>query len=198
MPETSTSASSCGSCRISPAVNSGLGVSCSASETCGRKSEKRLPETVLLALELRGGTERIGEALGRALVVGREGDAHVAVVEDGVVGPVGPVDLVQGLGDQERPHAVAGQEGERGLEEVEPPERRELVQHEQEPGPGAARGDFGQRLGEPAGDLVEDQAHERPRARDVGGRHDQVERDRPLGRSSGRRCASPSRPCWRR
>ena len=38
--------------------------------------------------ELGGDPERIGESHGRTLVVGRERDANVAVVEDGVVGAV--------------------------------------------------------------------------------------------------------------
>jgi len=72
-------------------------------------------------------------ALGRALVVRGEGDPHMAVVEDGIVRAVGFLDLVQRLRDQERFQPVAGHEGERGLEEVEPPERRELVEHKEEP-----------------------------------------------------------------
>ena len=94
--------------------------------------------------------------------------------------PIGLVDLVQGLRHQERAHAVAGEEGQRRLEEVEPAERGELVEHQQEPS--ARRGAVGgQRLGEAASDLIEDQAHEGTRARDVGGWHHHVERDRPLG-----------------
>ena len=50
---------------------------------------------VALRPQFGRGAERVGDALGGALVVGREGDAHVAVVEDGVVGAVGLVDLVE-------------------------------------------------------------------------------------------------------
>ena len=116
-----------------PAVSSGRGVSCSDIDTCDSQAERRLAREVRLRAQLGGRAERIGQALGGALVVGREGDAHVAVVEDGVVVPVGPVDLVQGLRHQEGAHAVAGQEGQRRLEEVEPAERGELVEHQQEP-----------------------------------------------------------------
>ena len=58
--------------------------------------------------------------------------AHVAVVEDRVVRPVGLVDLVQGLRDQEGAQPVAGHEGERALEEVEAAERRKLIEHQQQ------------------------------------------------------------------
>ena len=45
--------------------------------------------------------ERVGDPLGGALVVGGEAHPHMAVVENGVVLPVGLLDLVQALGDQE-------------------------------------------------------------------------------------------------
>ena len=73
----------------------------------------------------------VRHALGRPLVVGGEAHAHMAIVEDRVVLAVGLLDLVQRLGDQEALQAVARHEGERALEEVEPAERRELVEHQQ-------------------------------------------------------------------
>ena len=33
--------------------------------------------------------ERIRDTLGRPLVIGREGDAHMTIVEDGIVGAIG-------------------------------------------------------------------------------------------------------------
>ena len=54
-------------------------------EMCDSQGDEPLARQVALRAQLGGGAERIGQALGRALVVGREGDAHVAVVEDGVV-----------------------------------------------------------------------------------------------------------------
>ena len=57
------------------------------------------------------------------------------------------------------------------------PERRELVEHQQQPVPPALGV---QLLGQAPADLVEDQAHQRLGAADVGGRHDEVERGRPL------------------
>src|SRR5690606_41310945 len=41
-------------------------------------------------------------------------------------------DLIEALGDEEGAHAVAGEEGEARLEEVEPPQRRELVEHHEQ------------------------------------------------------------------
>src|SRR5262249_1280097 len=49
-PETNTSASLEGSCRISPGVSKGRGDSCSAIATCDRKAERRRPETFFCAL----------------------------------------------------------------------------------------------------------------------------------------------------
>jgi hypothetical protein len=56
---------------------------------------------VLHRPHLGRGAERIRDALGGALVVGREAHADMAVVEDGVVRPVGLLDLVERLRDQE-------------------------------------------------------------------------------------------------
>ena len=44
--------------------------------------------------------QRLGNAFGRALVVGGEGHTHMAVVEDGMVLPVGLVYLVERLGNR--------------------------------------------------------------------------------------------------
>src|SRR3546814_4710063 len=66
------------------------------------------------------------------LVVGRKGNADVAVVEDRIMLAVSLLDLVQGLRDQESAHAVSGHEGEAGLEEIQTTERRELVEHRSE------------------------------------------------------------------
>jgi hypothetical protein len=43
--------------------------------------------------------ERVGDALGCAFVIGREGNAHMAIVEDGVVRPIRLLDLIERLGD---------------------------------------------------------------------------------------------------
>ncbi len=79
------------------------------------------------------GAERIGNPLGRPLVIGRERDPHMAIVEDRIGRAIGLFDLVQRLGDQEGLEAIACHIGERALEEVEPAEGREFVQHEQDP-----------------------------------------------------------------
>ena len=67
---------------------------CDTSRCATARARADGPAELRLRAQLGGGAERIGQALGRALVVGREGDAHVAVVEDGVVVAVGLVDLV--------------------------------------------------------------------------------------------------------
>src|SRR3546814_9891620 len=56
----------------------------------------------------------------------------MAVIENCVVFAIGLLDLVQTLGDEESAHAIAGHEGETGFEEVEPSERRKLVEHHQQ------------------------------------------------------------------
>ena len=60
-----------------------------------------VPGIVLHRAHFGRGAERIRDALGRALVVGGEGDADMAVVEDRVVRAVGLLDLVERLRDQE-------------------------------------------------------------------------------------------------
>src|ERR1700731_3574609 len=75
----------------------------------------------------------IGDAARRPFIVGREGDPDMAVVEYRIVRAVGFLDLIERLRDQKALEAVAGHEGERRLEKIEAPQRRELVQHEQQP-----------------------------------------------------------------
>src|SRR3546814_18947479 len=53
----------------------------------------------------------------------------MAVVEDRVVLAISLLDLVQALCDQEGTHAIAGEKGEDGLEEIQAAERGELVEH---------------------------------------------------------------------
>ena len=102
----------------------------------------------------------------------------MAVVEDRVVRTVGLLDLVQRLGDQEGLQPIASHEGQRAFEEIETAERREFVEHQQQAMPTGLRL---QVLGEPAADLVEDQAHQRLCAADVRRRHHQEEAHRPIG-----------------
>ena len=125
------------------------------------------------------GAERVRDALGGALVIGRERDPHMAIVENRVVLAIGLLDLVQRLCDQERAHAIARHERESGLEEVEPSERRKLVQHHQQLVPARTRTLLFEPLCQPAPDLVEHQPDERLGAADVGGRDDEVERNGP-------------------
>src|SRR3546814_20208489 len=105
----------------------------------------------------------------------------MAIVENAVVLAIGLLELVQRLGDQEGAHAVAGHEGQAGLEEVEPSERRKLVEHHEELMLGRPARLFGVELfGESAADLVEDQADQRLGPADVGGRDEKLERNRLL------------------
>src|SRR3546814_2516470 len=64
-------------------------------------------------------SERVRDALGRPLVIGRKGDADMAVVEDGVMLAVRLLNLVEALGDQKGSNAVTGHEGEAGFEEIQ-------------------------------------------------------------------------------
>src|SRR3546814_6213028 len=91
------------------------------------------------------------------------------------------LDLVQGLRDQESAHAVSGHEGEAGLEEIQTTERRELVEHHQELVFAALGAICLELLGQPAPDLVEDQAHERLGPRNVRWRNNYIERDGVVG-----------------
>src|SRR3546814_16288355 len=87
---------------------------------------------VALGAQLGRRAERIGNAFCRPLVVAAERDPDVAVVEDGVVLAISFGDLVEALRDQVGADAVAGHEGERRLEEIEPSERGELVERSEE------------------------------------------------------------------
>lgn len=53
---------------------------------------------VLHRAQLGGDAERVGDSLGRAFVVGREGDPDMAIVEYGVVGSVRLLDLDSMIG----------------------------------------------------------------------------------------------------
>ncbi len=77
-----------------------------------------MPGIILHRPHFCGGAERIRHPLGGAVVIGGEGDADVAVIEDRVVLAVSLLDLVEALRDQEPLDAVTGHEGQRGLEEV--------------------------------------------------------------------------------
>ncbi|CRX12436.1 hypothetical protein PAERUG_P64_East_of_England_6_01_14_03954 [Pseudomonas aeruginosa] len=95
--------------------------------------------------------------------------------------PIRLVDLVERLRDEEAADAVAGHEGQRRLEEVQPPECRELVEHQQQLVAAPDAVGAVERFGEATPDLVEDQANERLRPRNVRRRHHQVQRYRMLG-----------------
>ncbi len=80
---------------------------------------------------LGGSPKCVRHARGGALVVGGESNAHMAIVEYGIIGAIGFVDLIERLRDQKALDAVVSHEGERGLEEIETAERRKFVEHQQ-------------------------------------------------------------------
>ncbi|ABI76492.1 transcriptional regulator, MerR family [Hyphomonas neptunium ATCC 15444] len=106
---------------------------------------------------------QIVNPLGRALIIGRKGHAHMAIVQNSIVGTIRLLDLVQRLGNQERPDPIPRHERERRLEEIDPPQGRELVQHQEQLPP---RG-IGLLLGQPARNLVENKPHQGFGARDT-------------------------------
>lgn len=122
-----------------------------------------MPGVVLHRPHLGRRAERVGHPLRGALVIGREGDTDMAIVEDRVVLTVGLLDLVEGLGDQERLDPVARHEGELALEEIKPSERGELVEHEQH----AVAALSVQVFSQPPTDLIEHEPDQRLGARDI-------------------------------
>src|SRR3546814_6270706 len=88
--------------------------------------------------------------------------------------------LVEALRDQEGAHAIARHESQARLEEIEPPERGELVEHHQQPVLAVVGAIGVELLGQPPPDLVEHEAHERLGPRDVRRRDDEIERHRVL------------------
>ena len=91
-----------------------------------------VPRVVALRTQLSSRPQGLRDPLGRALVVGGECNAHMAVVEDRVIRAIGLVDLIERLRDQEGSQVVAGHEGQRRLEEVQPAQSRELIEHQQQ------------------------------------------------------------------
>src|SRR5258706_15833614 len=89
---------------------------------------KTMPGIVLHGAHLRRGPECIRYPLGRALIVGRERDANMAIVEDRMVRAIGAFELVQALRDQKTADTVPRHECELALKEVEATERRELIE----------------------------------------------------------------------
>ena len=85
MPETRTSSSFGGSCMTSPGVKQRSRGLLARDHEMAEPGREPVPGIVLHGAQLGRRAERIGDAPRRALVVGGEGDADVAVVEDGVV-----------------------------------------------------------------------------------------------------------------
>src|ERR1700710_1094096 len=133
-----------------------------------------MPGIVLHRAHLGRGPKRAGYPLGRALVVRRERDADVAVVEDRVVWPVGAFKLVEALSNQEAADAIACHEGKLAFKEVEPSESSELIEHQEQL---LSLSVDVQALGQSPPYLVQNKSQEGLRAGNVGWRYHQVERD---------------------
>ena len=121
--------------------------------------------------------------LGRFDLVRRVRDPDVAVRDDRLVPPVGLGELSEILDDEVRLDAVARQVRERRLQEVEPPQRGELVQHQEEPWTGLAPYPAAARvegLRKAASQLIEEQPQQRARPCDVRGRGREIETHGPV------------------
>ena len=118
------------------------------------------------------GSKGIRDTLGSPFIIGREAHPDMAVVENGVVLAISLLDLIERLGDQEALDPVARHEGQRAFEEVEPPERREFVEHHQD---ATATARVLQIFGQPSTDLVQHEPDQRLGAGDVRRRYDEVE-----------------------
>src|SRR6516164_11135533 len=123
-------------------------------------------------------SQRIRNTPRRPLVVGREANADVAIVEDRIVWTVGLLDLIERLGDQEALQPITRHERQCGLEEVEPAQSGKFVQHQQQPMPTLLSIEI---FRQATADLIEDQAYQWLGPTDIGRRHDQIQRGRSLG-----------------
>ena len=81
--------------------------------------------------------------------------------------PIRLVDLIERLRDEKAANAIARHEGQCRLEEVEPPERRELVKHQQQLVAALDAVGAIERFRQPSPDLIEDQADQRLRPRNI-------------------------------
>src|SRR5581483_1054604 len=100
-------------------------------------------------------------------VVGGEGDADAAVVDDGVRGAVSLLELVQALSDEQALDPITTNECEGGLEEVEPAEAGKLVEQHEQPVLGSSVVAELHRFGEAPADLIEHEPDERRDPDDV-------------------------------
>ncbi len=116
---------------------------------------------VPLSAQFRRGAEGVRNALGGALVIGGEGDPDMAVIKDALFSPYALENLVERLRDQETADAVSGLVSERAFEEVEPPQRREFIEHHQELVTPLFVVSALQALGQPAPDLIQHKANKR-------------------------------------
>ncbi len=95
---------------------------------------------------------------------------------------IGLVDLIKRLRDEKAADAVTRHERQRGLEEIQAAERGKLVEHQEQHVATCDAVAAVERFGQTPADLIEGQPLQRLRAADVRRRHDQVKRDRMIGR----------------
>ncbi len=126
----------------------------------------------------RGRARHLAQQLRRLNLVGRVGDADVAVADDGFVLGVGRIKLAQILNDEQCLHAIARDERQRFLEHVQLAQRRKLVDGQQQPvrvARLAAALIKVHAFGEPPHRLVQDQAQKGLEAVLVRRRHHKVQ-----------------------
>src|SRR5262249_51235060 len=113
-----------------------------------------------LHLALGGLPEQVRDPACGSIVIGRECESNVAIVEDRIVRAVGLFELIERLRNQECLKAIPGNERDGRFEELEAAERRELVEEEEKPVAVSGFATELHELGEPATDLVQHQANE--------------------------------------
>src|SRR3546814_18738832 len=120
-----------------------------SSDVC---SSDLVPGIVFHRAHLGGGAERIRNPLGSAFIVGREGDADMAIVKNGIVLSIGLLDLVEALGDEEGLDPIASHAAACAVKEIAPHELRNFLEHKPQPMRTDCRVDL---PGQPPGGLVE-------------------------------------------
>ncbi len=128
-------------------------------------------------------TGHLGEQLGRLDLVRGVGHADVAVADDGLILAVGGKELAQVLHDEQRLEAVARDEGQRLLEDVEFAQAGEFVEQQQEFVRVAALARPADvevhAFGQPPHHLIDDQTQQGLEAVLVAGGHHKIQRRLP-------------------
>src|SRR6202000_2868565 len=132
---------------------------------------KSMPRVILHCAHFGSSAEGVGNPLGCALVIGRESDAYMAIVENRMVWPIGAFELIQALRDEETTNPVTGHESKLALEEVEPAESCEFIEHEQQ----SLLAPIGiQAFGKSSPNLIDQEPHQRFCPSDIGWGHHEI------------------------